>query len=135
MSEAEQLLCFHRGLEPVHIGPQWYLLPTACRHLAAGLNRLDWLSAVMLHDYLLEQGAEVPAPVLVLLKAGRTADKRSVVRDALLQAGVASRSNREIARRCGVSEGLVRKVRAELSAHCAQMDAAPEPPLVVKRGG
>jgi ParB-like chromosome segregation protein Spo0J len=51
-----------------------------------------------------------------------SADKRKAVTTLLQDSEWSAWSSREIARRCGVSEGLVRSVRDELSAHETQME-------------
>ncbi len=56
------------------------------------------------------------------------ADKRRAVETLLKDAEWSKWGNREISRRCGVDEGTVRRIRAELSAEAPQM-------RTVQRGG
>lgn len=58
-------------------------------------------------------------------------DKRKAVETLLRDKEWGKWSNREIARRCGVVEGLVRKIREELSAYCTQIEI----PRKVERNG
>lgn len=110
--------------------------------LADGFHRLAMYAA--------EECIEVPADVrqgskrdAVLYSVGANAahglrrtndDKRRAVLCLLNDAEWSAWSNREIARRCAVDEGLVRKLRSELSADCPQMDPKAQE-RTVHRGG
>jgi hypothetical protein len=62
-------------------------------------------------------------------------DKRIAVRRLLTDDEWSQWSDREIARRCGVSDRFVNGVRAELSANRSQMGGAPQAERTVQRGG
>jgi hypothetical protein len=138
--ESEKLFQFrrHRGLEPIRLGLYYYLLPTRgpCSGLAQEINSCrnvidTFLAASVLCDYLVEEDIPVPPPILALLDQARRADKHALVRGHLQSGETRKLSNREIARRCGCSEGLVRKIRAQPSAYGTQMGDT----IQVRRGG
>lgn len=111
--------------------PDLYGHPCPVREMAELVRQGDVVSAAALHDWLVEHEIPVPPPVLALLAhpPGRTGMLRRRLEQ---EPELAQLSNREIARRCRVSEALVRRVRREMaSAHPgAQIDT----PRRVRRG-
>jgi hypothetical protein len=128
----------HRGLEPVPLGGRHYLLrmDPVVRGMAAELNKAKNVlsmqaAASALFDRLSERDIPVPPPVLAVLRQLNADGKRALVLRLLESPDTRSLGNREVACRCGCSDGLVRSVRAELSAHGAQMPDT----ITVQRGG
>jgi hypothetical protein len=122
-----------RGLTEMWIGREEYLLPNnpVCHGLVREFNEAKKASfffvAAQLHDWLMERGVPVPEPILVALRLGdqlperRGRDGRYQARRMVADPKNLTLSNREIARQCKCSEGYVRRLRAEPSAHGAQI--------------
>src|SRR5262245_57528086 len=121
----------YRGLERMEIGGVGYLLPCDCWPIVQEIVQTQGrggdalVSACALYDRLTERNIPVPPYVLALLGRASGRDRQSTVDRMVSDPATRALSNREIARRCGCSEGYVRQRRQVVPSAHGYADTQP----------